>query len=496
MPLAKLVEEGYAVASVDYRLSTEAKFPAQIHDLKAAIRFLRGHGGEWALPAQKVVIAGDSAGAHLAALVGVSNGHAELEGGIGNDRGQSSDVQGIISFYGAANLTTILKQSTPHGLSVRVPALDLLLGGQPDDVPALARLASPAFHVDANDPPLLLLHGDQDPQMPINQSHELYGAYKKAGAPVQFAVVHGAAHGGAAFYDAERLAIVMAALSAIGRTAESPTAYQLVPDFPRLPAGWTLGAVSGVATDSKGDVLVFHRGEHPILVFDRYGKFLRSFGEGMFSSAHGLRVDAHDNIWVTDNANHTVVKFSHDGKVLMTLGEKNVAGEDAAHFNKPTDIAFAPNGDFYVSDGYGNSRVVKFNKEGKYLLAWGKKGTGSGEFNLPHAIRLDAAGRVYVGDRENDRVQVFDANGKFLRQFGGFAPFGLFITPDQTLFVADGRANQILKMTLDGKILALWGATGAEPGNFQLPHGLTVARDGAVYVTEINGKRVQKFVPQ
>ena len=117
-------------------------------------------------------------------------------------------MQGIISFYGAANLTTILKQSTPHGLNVRVPALDLLLGGQPDELPALARLASPVFHVDRRDPPLLLLHGDQDPQMPINQSHELCGAYKKVNAPVQFEVVHGAAHGGAAFYDAERLPVV------------------------------------------------------------------------------------------------------------------------------------------------------------------------------------------------------------------------------------------------------------------------------------------------
>jgi len=279
------------------------------------------------------------------------------------------------------------------------------------------------------------------------------------------------------------------------KTGESPSAaYRLVVDFLQLPAGWTLGAVSGVATDSKGDVLVFHRGGHPLLVFDDHGKFLRSFGDGMFTSAHGLRVDPHDNIWVTDNANHTVTKFSPDRKVLMTLGEKNVPGEDAAHFDKPTDIAFAPNGDFYISDGYGNSRVVKFNKEGKFLTAWGKKGTAPGEFNLPHAIRLDAAGHIYVGDRENNRVQVFDAKGKFVRQFGGFAPFGLFITPQQTLFVADGRANRILKMTLDGKILVSWGATGAEPGNFQLPHGLTVAGDGAVYVGEINGKRIQKFV--
>ena len=208
MPLGKLVAEGYAVASVDYRLSTQARFPAQVHDLKSAIRFLRSRGATWQLPVQKIVIAGDSAGGHLAALVGVSNGHAELEGEVGDERAQSSAVQGIISFYGAANLTTILKQSTPHGLSVRVPALALLLGGQPDEVPALARLASPVFHVDANDPPLLLLHGDQDPQMPVNQTLELFGAYRKVHAAVELEIVPGAAHGGELFYDNERLAVV------------------------------------------------------------------------------------------------------------------------------------------------------------------------------------------------------------------------------------------------------------------------------------------------
>jgi acetyl esterase/lipase len=208
MPLGALVEEGYAVASVDYRLSTEARFPAQIHDIKAAIRFLRARGSEWKLPTEKIVIAGDSAGGHLAALAGVTNGHPELEGAEGAYVKTSSAVQGIMSFYGGSNLTTILDQSTPHGLSVRVPALDLLLGGQPKNVPELARLASPVFHVGPNDPPLLLFHGDQDPQMPINQAHELCGAYEKARLPVQFVVIHGAAHGGAAFYDAERLATV------------------------------------------------------------------------------------------------------------------------------------------------------------------------------------------------------------------------------------------------------------------------------------------------
>ncbi|HWA24611.1 MAG TPA: alpha/beta hydrolase [Lacunisphaera sp.] len=190
---------GWAVASVDYRLSTQAKFPAQIHDIKAAIRYLRAEAGHLGLPADKFVIAGSSAGGHLAALVGVTNGHKELEGTIGDNAGVSSDVQAIVDLYGASNLTTILKQSTPHGLSVRVPALDLLLGGQPDAVPDLAKLASPVFHVDAHDPPLLMLHGDQDPQMPINQSHELAGAYEAAGRPVVFKAVHGSGHGGPAF---------------------------------------------------------------------------------------------------------------------------------------------------------------------------------------------------------------------------------------------------------------------------------------------------------
>jgi acetyl esterase/lipase len=208
MPLGSLVDEGYAIASVDYRLSTEARFPAQIHDIKAAIRFLRASGAEWKLPTEKIVIAGDSAGGHLAALVGLTNGHIQLEGTIGTHQQASSAVQGIMSFYGGANLTSILDQSTPHGLSVRVPALELLLGGQPKDLPALARLASPVYHIDSNDPPLLLLHGDQDRQMPINQAHELCGAYEEANLPVRFKVVHGAGHGGTAFYDAKRLSYV------------------------------------------------------------------------------------------------------------------------------------------------------------------------------------------------------------------------------------------------------------------------------------------------
>lgn len=278
--------------------------------------------------------------------------------------------------------------------------------------------------------------------------------------------------------------------------ASQGIAYILDKEFPNLPPGFVQGAASAVATDSKDNIFVFHRSPHPILQLDRHGKLLRAFGEGLFASAHGLRIDGDDCIWVTDNANHTVVKFSSNGEVLMTLGKKNEAGVDTEHFNKPTDVAFGENGDFYVSDGYGNSRVCKFNKHGKFLLEWGKKGTGPGEFNLPHAIQVDAQGRVYVGDRENDRIQIFDASGKFLREIKGVAPFGLYLASDRHLFVADGRANKVVKMTLEGEVLSEWGKNGEEPGNFRMPHGLTVARDGAVYVTEITGKRIQKFVPR
>ena len=212
-PLGKLVAQGFAVASVDYRLSTVAPFPAQMHDIKAAIRFLRAKAGEYGLDVKRFAIAGSSAGGHLAALAGVTGGNAELEGSLGAHRDQSSRVQAIISLFGASDLTTILAQSTPHGLKMRVPALELLLGGQPDAKPDLARLASPVFQADKHAPPLLLIHGDQDPQMPINQAHELHGRYKELGMPVEFHVIHGAAHGGAKFHDDERTEIMRAFLT-------------------------------------------------------------------------------------------------------------------------------------------------------------------------------------------------------------------------------------------------------------------------------------------
>jgi acetyl esterase/lipase len=208
----EFVAHGIATASLDFRQSTEARFPVMVHDIKAAIRFLRANADAYGYRADRIAIAGASSGAHLAALVGVTNGHRELEGTLGAHAGESSAVQAIVSYYPATNLTTILDQSTPFGLGVRRPALEALLGALPEQAPALAELASPVAHVDAEDPPLLLLHGDQDPQMPINQSHELEGAYERRGLDVQLDVVHGAVHGGDPFYSPERVERVVAFL--------------------------------------------------------------------------------------------------------------------------------------------------------------------------------------------------------------------------------------------------------------------------------------------
>jgi DNA-binding beta-propeller fold protein YncE len=271
--------------------------------------------------------------------------------------------------------------------------------------------------------------------------------------------------------------------------------YRVVPGWPRLPNDIKLGQVSAVATDSADHVFVFHRGKHPILVFDRDGNYLRSWGDDQVKNAHGLRIDRDENVWITDISRHVVLKFDHEGKLLLTLGKSDQPGNTPDQFDKPTDIAFTPSGEFYVSDGYGNSRVVKFSKDGKYLKEWGKKGTGEGEFNTPHAICVDPQDRVYVGDRENNRIQVFDPEGKFLAQWReGGAPFGLFLTPDAHLLVADGRADWVKVLDLHGKALGRFGEKGQAPGQFRLPHAICMDRHGAIYVTEITGQRVQKFV--
>jgi acetyl esterase/lipase len=211
----EFLDHGLATASIDFRQSTDARFPAQAHDIKAAIRFLRAKAQTYGYRAERIAIAGSSSGGHLAALVGVTNRHRDLEGAIGDHVNESSDVQAIVSYFGASNLVTILAQSTPFGLNMRRPALARLLGALPDEARELATIASPVSHVDRLDPPLFLLHGDQDPQMPINQSHELQGAYERLGLEVHFRAIHGAAHGGEVFYSAPHLTPVLSFLDRV-----------------------------------------------------------------------------------------------------------------------------------------------------------------------------------------------------------------------------------------------------------------------------------------
>jgi acetyl esterase/lipase len=197
---AFLVEHGFAVASLDFRSSTEARFPANVHDIKAGIRFLRAKASAYGYRADRIAIVGASSGGHLAALVGVTNGDQELEGTEGDYLKESSAVQAVVSYFGASDLTTILSQSTPAGLEVRRPALQRLLGAAPEAVPELTRQASPVFHVNANSPPIFLLHGDQDTQMPVNQALELQSVYASAARPVEVLFLHGVGHVGEPFF--------------------------------------------------------------------------------------------------------------------------------------------------------------------------------------------------------------------------------------------------------------------------------------------------------
>ncbi|MDP9229976.1 MAG: peptidyl-alpha-hydroxyglycine alpha-amidating lyase family protein, partial [Bacteroidota bacterium] len=220
----------------------------------------------------------------------------------------------------------------------------------------------------------------------------------------------------------------------IGKGMDNFTGYELVNDWPKLSDSIKLGNPTGIDIDTNQNVFIFHRsgrewplpGSMPgsyissktILLLDRQsGKIINSWGDNLFIMPHGLTVDNNNNVWVTDVGLHQVLKFSHEGKLLMKLGEAKVAGKDATHFNRPTDVAVTSDGSFYVSDGYGNSRIVKFSPTGKYLFEWGKKGDKEGEFNIPHGIALDESGNVYVADRENSRIQVFDSSGKFLKQW-------------------------------------------------------------------------------
>jgi DNA-binding beta-propeller fold protein YncE len=268
-----------------------------------------------------------------------------------------------------------------------------------------------------------------------------------------------------------------------------------------------MGEAAGVAENSKGHVFVFNRGEHPLMEFDESGKYIRSIADGLYAFVfpHFVRVDAQDNIWTVDGGSGTVVKFNPAGRVQMVLGRRPEPFEVGQPiplsnelFNRPTDVAFDSAGNIFVADGYGNSRIVKYDKNGKFMKTWGKRSPLPGDFNLPHSIVVDAQDRVYVADRENYRVQIFDSDGKFIKQWTTLgSPWTLCITPGprQVMYVADGYVNRIYKVDLEGNILGTFGETGRQLGQFINTHGLGCNAKQEIFVAETRNWRVQKFVP-
>jgi DNA-binding beta-propeller fold protein YncE len=293
--------------------------------------------------------------------------------------------------------------------------------------------------------------------------------------------------------------------------------YEADDHWAKLPAGRGWVEVAGVAVDSRDHVFVFSRGDHPVMVFDAGGTFLTSWGEGVFSRPHGIFIGPDDAVYCADDVGHTVRKFTPDGKLLMTLGTEGKPSDTGATsmdyrtirragepFHYPTNLAISPEGDLFVSDGYGNARVHKFSPDGRLLLSWGEPGAGPGQFHLPHGIAVDRQGVVYVADRENSRVQLFTSGGKYLAEWTDVArPCQVSIGGDGYVYVAElgfragmwpgttapaeATGGRVSVFDRDGKPRARWGGglDPTAPGDFFAPHGICVDSRGAVYVAEV-----------
>ncbi|SRR5579883_219726 len=279
--------------------------------------------------------------------------------------------------------------------------------------------------------------------------------------------------------------------------------YVEVADPVSLPAGVTMGPPASVRFDSKGHLWVLNRGPQPILEFDENGKFLRSLGEGMFTRTHGLRLDAEGNIWATDVGAHIVVKLSPQGQTLLTIGTKGQAGDwneaaQSRHFTEPNDVALGRNGDIFVVQGHtpgrGDPRVLKFDKDGRFLKTWGGKGTEPGKFEVAHGIAVDAKGLLWVADRENQRIQVFDQDGGFVREikYAGL-PCGLDIG-ERYIYMVNGFAGQLLRLDLNGNVLATTGRPGKDLGEFGEAHFVAVSPKGEIFVADTVKPALHKFV--
>jgi peptidylamidoglycolate lyase len=284
------------------------------------------------------------------------------------------------------------------------------------------------------------------------------------------------------------VAVCALALSAFGQSK-----WEVLPSWGQLPEGATWGAPSQVATTREGQIVVFRRMVPSFMVFSPDGTFVKSWGETPYRLAHGIRIDRDGFIWITDNADNFVQKFSPDGKLLMTIGRKGATGDNTSQdaFDGPADVFVTPAGDFYVADGYRNSRVVQFSKEGKFVkIIGGTKGSEPGQFNLPHSVVVDSKGRIIVADAENSRVQVFDPSGKFLEQWTDFIakPRGaMYITADDTIYIShvDAEAISVVK---NGKVVEVIRGVGGRP------HGMTLDHDGNIYVSFPLTPMVKKIV--
>ena len=312
-------------------------------------------------------------------------------------------------------------------------------------------------------------------------------------------------------------------------TNSAPNPYRTIENWAKMPEGRTWGATSAVDVDRRGNIWVGERcgantcaGSNlpPVLEFDPSGKLLKSFGSGMFVFPHGFHVDKDGNVWVTDTIptsgegvpgkGHTVVKFSPEGKVLMTLGKPGVAGDGPDTFNQPSDVVVASNGDIFVADGHGgnsNARIVKFSKDGKFIRAWGKKGSAPGELDTPHAIALDSKGRLFVGDRNNNRIQIFDQEGSFMAEWKQFGrPSGIYIDRNDTIYVSDSESNTKrnpgwkrgirIGSARDGSLIAFIPDPEPNPDNSATSGAEGVAADamGNVYGAEVGPRALKKYV--
>jgi len=286
--------------------------------------------------------------------------------------------------------------------------------------------------------------------------------------------------------------------------AQTELPYQHVEGWPQLPDDYTPGAGMAVAVDPEGDIWYYNRGSHPVIEFAPDGSVKQAWKEdpelsNHAGSAHGMTVGADGGVWLVGRETATIYKLSPEGRKLIVIGSFSgrIGDNDAKYaFNRPAGVAEDSDGNVYIADGYRNSRVAKYGPEGDYIQHWGGPGEEEGEFNLVHGVAVGPNDRIYVADRGNDRVQVFDADGKFLDVWEGFGtPWALTYDPkSDSIWVCDGDNGRVLQFSLDGELLGGFGSDGPEPGQLHQVHGVAVAPDGAVYVAETVNQRIQKFV--